>query len=168
MVWLVHRIKPYTIEAERKIERNQCTFTGSTENRHKLVAGTQLETNPHTHAANEYKPSLELTCPNTDGKNITIAYNRQSKPDHKTGKKQKWSFMSSFVVFRSSVCIYLYISATPSYTNTLKVTFENIHITARVAHALSSVLISSERHYMFSASKTAATIISHRLFVMEL
>lgn len=69
MVLLVHRIKPYTVEAEGMIERRSYTFTGSTENRHKLVAGTQrnktltcthTKRERHTHAqANGLR--LELT-----------------------------------------------------------------------------------------------------------
>lgn len=65
--------------------------------------------------------------------------------------------VSSFVVFGLS-------SLTHKHND--KVAFENIYITA--AHALSWMLISLERHYMFSASKTPAIVISHPLAVMEL
>lgn len=49
MVWLVHRIKPYTVEAAA--ERKPRTFTGSTEDGYKLVAEKERnKTNPRARA----------------------------------------------------------------------------------------------------------------------
>lgn len=57
MVWLVDRIKLYTVEAARKIDEEKkkpCTFSGSAENRHKFVAGTHLEKKTHAPQAHAW------------------------------------------------------------------------------------------------------------------
>jgi len=109
-----------------------------------VEAERKIERKPDTNWELDRKRMKRVNL--TDSTRTHPACDKQSEPDHKTSRNKN--------------------THTHTHTHTLSHIWWNE--TTNGALALSWRLISPERHYIFSASKTPATVISHPLAVMEL
>lgn len=154
------------------IERKPRTFTGSTENGYKLVAGkVRNKTKPHAQAHTCTGTWAKLGTDITEQAqyrweeyNNSIKQTVQSRSQNKNRNGVLWVLLCCSQAVCLDISLYICYSLTRKHND--KVTLESIHLTA--AHVLSQMLISHERHYIFSASKTPAIVISHPLAIMEL